>query len=79
VGSFYNWLEDEWAEVTISKEILDSIQPSIVKFRDVAFSFLHRIRERAKILPYTDVIRWVVENVNIEDRQFKNSNMELMG
>ena len=25
------------------------------------------------------MVRWAMENVNIEDRQFKNSKMELMG
>lgn len=74
----YNRIEDERSEVTITKAKKDSIQPSAVQFRDVACSFLHRIGARAKILPYMDMIRWVVENVNIEYRQFKNSNMELM-
>lgn len=57
----------------------DSIKPSGVQFKDVAYSFPHRIGARAKILPYIDIIRWVVENLTIEDRQFKNSRMEHMG
>lgn len=57
---------------------MDSIQPPIVQFRDVACSFFHKIRARAKILPFTNKVRWEVENVNIEYKQLKNSKMELM-
>jgi len=75
----YNRLEDERHKITVTKAIVDSIKPYGVQFKDVDFSFLHRIGSRAKIIPYTNMIRWVVENLNIEDRQFKNSKMELMG
>ena len=75
----YNRLEDERPKIIEFKATTDSIQPSTIQFRDVACSFLHRIGAWAKILPYTNMIRWVVENVNIEDRQFKNSKIELMG
>ena len=75
----YNRLEDDQPKITIAKATTDLIKPSRVQFKDVSCSFLHRIGETAKILPYTDMIRWVVEKLSIEDRQFKNSKMELMG
>ena len=75
----YNKLEDEQPKIIVTKATMDSIKASGFQFKDVAFSFLHRIGARAKILPYIDMVRWVVENLSIEDRQFKNSKKELMG
>jgi hypothetical protein len=75
----YNRLEDERPKITVTRATTDSTKPSGLQFKDASCSFLHRIGARAKILPYTDMIRWVVENLIIEDRQFKNSRMELMG
>ena len=53
--------------------------PSTAQMSDAACSFLHRIAARPKILPYTDMIKWEIENLNIEDRVFKNSRGEVMG
>ena len=58
---------------------IDSKRPSELQCRDATYSFLHRIGERAKILPNTYMIRLVIENLIIEDRQFNNSRMELIG
>jgi len=75
----YDRLEDERLVVIVTKATTNSTQRSSAQFRDTPCSFLHRIRARAKILRDTYMVIWVVENVNIEDSQFKNSNMELMG
>jgi len=77
--AIYNRLEYERHKIIVTKATVDSIKPSRVQFKYVACSFLHRIGARAKILPYTDMIIWVVENISIEDRQFRNSKMDLMG
>jgi len=53
--------------------------PPELQFRDSSYSFLHRIGARAKILPYIDMIRWVIENLIIEYRQFKSAKMDLIG
>jgi len=75
----YNRLKDERPKITVIEVKNDSIKPLGVQFKDVAYSFLHKTGARAKILPYTHMIRWVVENLSIEDMQFMNSKMELMG
>jgi len=75
----YNRLEHEHPKITIIKATNDSMKTLGVKFKDATHSFLHRIGARNKILTYTNMIRWVVENLSIEDRQFRNSKMELMG
>ena len=38
--------------------------------KSLANSFLHRIVARASIMPYYDVIRWVIDSVKIKDRMF---------
>lgn len=75
----YNRIEDEHPKVTVTNMMVDSIKPSGLQFKDVSYYFLQKIGAREKFLPYTDMIRWVVENLTIEDRQFRNSRMELMG
>jgi len=68
----YNRLEDEHPKITITRATTDSIRPSGLQFKDAACSFLHKIGARAKILPFIDMISWVVENCTIEDRRFRN-------
>jgi len=74
-----NRLEDEHPKIIVIKVVSVSIKPSRDQLKYASYSFLHRIGARAEILPYIDMISWVVENLSIEDRQFKNSKMELMG
>ena len=38
--------------------------------KDLADSFLHRIAAREKILPYTEVVIWVVEEIPVSNRTF---------
>lgn len=75
----YNKLEGERPKITITRATVGSTKPSGTQCRDASCSFLHRIGARDKILPYTDMNRWAVENLTIEDRQFNNSRMELVG
>lgn len=75
----YNRLEDECPKVNNVKATANSIKPSGFQFKDDTCSFLHIIGAREKILPYTDMVRWVVENLTIKDRKFRNSRMEHMG
>ena len=44
---------------------------------ELACSFLHRIVARPKILPYTDMVKWVLDNDDITYREFKAQNHEL--
>ena len=75
----YNRLEDDRPKITVTRETTDSTRPSRLQFKDVSCSFPYRIGTRAKILPYMDMIRWVIESLIIEDRKIKNSIMELVG
>jgi len=37
---------------------------------DLANTFLHQIATQAKVLPYNDLVRWVIKSINIIDRAF---------
>lgn len=54
----------------------NSSEPSYFK---VTCSFLYRIAARPKDLPYTNMVKWLIDNLNIIDRMFKNSKQENMG
>lgn len=45
----------------------------------VANSFLHIIVARPKILPYIDMIRWVIDNLDITDRLFLTPKKKIIG
>ena len=55
-------------EVTATAGSQGSFEASVA---DLACSFLHRIAARPKILPYTDMVKWVLDNVDIKNREFK--------
>ena len=51
-------------EVTTSAGSQGSYEASIA---DLACSFLHRIEARPRILPYADMVKWVLDNADITD------------
>lgn len=67
----HNLLEEEnpkVMEVTTTANSRGSSEASII---ELACSFLYWIAERPKILPYTDMVKWVLDIAEITDRQFK--------
>src|ERR1700733_9791101 len=52
---------------------------SEASLEELACSFLHRIVARAKILPYTDMIKWILDNAELNNRQFKVQGHGLIG
>jgi len=67
----YSLLEEENPRVMEVTTTADSSGSSEVSITELACSFLHWIAARPKILPYTDMIKWVLDSANITDRQFK--------
>ena len=65
----YNLLEKENPKVTVEKASVpdeDSLDSdSEITEKTLANSFLHRIVARASIMPYYDVVRWVIDSVKI--------------
>ena len=50
---------------------LGSNSSSEASLIEIACSFLHRIVARPKILQYTDMVKWILESVDIRNRQCK--------
>lgn len=46
---------------------------------DLASSFLHRITTRAKVLPYNDLVGWVIESINITYKAFFTADGWMFG
>ena len=64
----YTILEDKEPKVVEVMATADDATPSNLQFKDIACSFLHRIATRATLLPYTNMIRWVLDKSVIKDR-----------
>lgn len=47
--------------------------------KELASSYLHKITSRANVLPYNDLVRWVIESINIIDRAFFTSDGRMFG
>ena len=79
----YNLIEREKPKVTVPKEIVldedDSESDLETSLQALVNSFLHRIAARANIFPYYDVIRWVIDNVAIQNRMFVSTSGATFG
>ena len=75
----YNLLEEENHVVLKVAAIAGSNNTSEATLKELACSFLHRIAARPRILPYTDMVKWVLDSTDISDRQFRTPTQELIG
>lgn len=75
----YNLIEAEEPQLTTVQAIADSTRKSEGTLKDLADSFLHRIAAREQILPYTDVVRWAIEEIQILDRTFSTKDERIFG
>ena len=66
--STYNLIEAEEPKVIVVQATADSTWKSDGTLKDLADYFLHRIAAREQILPYTDVVRWAIEEIPITNR-----------
>ena len=67
----YRLLEEENPKVMKVDSTAGSPNSSEASLEELACSFLHRIVARPKILPYTFMIRWILDNAELQGRQFK--------
>jgi len=76
----YKLFEDEGPKVT--ERIVtakDRVHVSKITYIDVANLFPYRIGARPGILPYMDMIRWVIDHMNIADRNFMTQRQTIIG
>ena len=67
----YNLLEEDNPRVMEVTATASSHGSSDASITELACSFLHRIAVRPRILPYTDMVKWVLDNTDITNKQFK--------
>lgn len=75
----YNLLDEENTRVLETKATTDVEDSSEDFYFEAACSFLHKIVVRPKLLPYMDMVRWIIDNVDILDRTLRNFRHEFMG
>lgn len=68
--SIYNLIEVEELETVPVQATAYSNRKSEASLRDLADSYLQRIAAREKILPYTNVVRWELEEIPVLNRTF---------
>ena len=52
---------------------LSDFQGNQLVYERIRDSGLHMIAARQSILPYNDVVRWIIDHANLKDRSFNNS------
>lgn len=75
----YNLLEEKQPRPLVTKAMIDAQESSDTSNFETACSFLHRIVARPKIIPYTDMVKWIIDEVDISDNTFKNKRQHVMG
>lgn len=75
----YNLLKEENPRVMKVTVVAGSQSSSEASLEELAYSFLHRIAARPKILPYTDMVKWILDSREIKNRQFKVHGQGLIG
>lgn len=72
-------LEEENPRIMKVVASVDLQRSSEASLEDLACLFLHRIATRPKILPYTDMIKRVLDNADLNIRQFRVHGYEIIG
>lgn len=68
--SIYNLIEAEEPEIAVVQATADSTRKSDATLKDLVDSYLHRIAAQEQILPYTDVVKWAIEEIPSINRTF---------
>ena len=66
--NMYRLLEEEKPRIMKVVAVAGAPRSSEVSLEDLACSFLHRIAARPKILPYTDMIKWILDDADLNNR-----------
>jgi len=77
--TMYQLLEGEQLRILETIVTVDGRISSDATLTELACSFLHRISTRPKILPYTDMVKWIIDDVYISDKELKTTSQEFIG
>jgi len=61
----YQLLEEEQSRIIETIITLDGRDSSDASPTELACLFLHRIARKPKILPYTDMVKWIIYDADI--------------
>lgn len=70
--AMYNLLEEEQPRSLVKKATKDAQDSFDASYFETSCSFLHRITARPKIIPYIDMVKWAIDEVDISGKTFKN-------
>lgn len=62
--AMYDLLEEEKPRPLVTKSTADAQESSDASYFETSRSFLHRIATRPNIIPYTDMVKWVIDDVS---------------
>lgn len=74
----YNLLEEEKPMPLITRATTDSQGSFDASYFEATCSLSHRIAMRQKILPYKNMFKWVIDDVDVSDRTFRNTRHEVI-
>lgn len=77
--TMYNILEEEEPRLMETKITVDGRDSSNASIFQMTCSFLHCIATRPKIIPYTDMVKLVIDEFDISNREFRTRIQEVMG
>lgn len=77
--AMYKLLEEENPRIMKVTVTADGRGSSEASLTELACLFLHRIAARPKIIPYTDMVKLIIDHADIFDREFKMTNQQVMG
>lgn len=75
----YDLLEEGEPRPLKTKVTTDGHVSSSATIFEMVFSFLHRITTRPNIIPYTYMVKSIIDQAEISDKEFKNRSQEVMG
>ena len=70
--AMYNLLKEKQPKTLVTKATTDAQESSDASYFETTCSFLHQIAARPKIVPYIDMVKWVIDEVDITNKTFKN-------
>ena len=77
--TMYKLFEVENPKLITIVSTTGSTSTSGMTYFNVACLFVHKVATRPKILPYTDMVKWVIYLLSIDDIKFKYSKGENIG
>jgi len=77
--TMYDLLEEEKPRPLVTKATSNGHASLDISIFEMACTFLHCIAMRPKLILYTDMVKWIVDQVDVSNIEFNNSRKDFMG